>query len=406
MKPIFSFLYSAFIAATLNTSSYAVILDAGDFLSLGVNPFAQTGTYTVNTSGTTPILTRPDGSTVSGVVFDGEAVFTFDSIQIGAGITVNGLRTEASRPFALLSQSSFTLASGATINVSGAAGSSYYRGPSPQADGGDAGPGGGGGGGGAGHSNIRPSFNRPNGLGGKGMVNGASWVAGAGGGSVVAGGGGRRSNGKGQGGAFGGDGGFGDLPAGTPTAAAYGNLLSILQGGSGGAGASGGINDGQYGSGGGGGGGALELGAITHMTIAGNVLANGGGSVVGAGGPAGGGAGGGILMHSVTLALSGLVSANGGSVVGAFSYSAIGGGGGRIAFVTEPGSIENLGGSISVAGGATTWNGYVVGPDGGHILPAGPGGDGVVSMTKTTDVPEPGTGVLILLGAGVFYRRR
>ena len=68
MKPILSSLCGAVIAATLSTFSHAVILDAGNFLSLGANPFTQAGTYTVNTSGATPVLTRPDATTVFGIV--------------------------------------------------------------------------------------------------------------------------------------------------------------------------------------------------------------------------------------------------------------------------------------------------------------------------------------------------
>src|SRR4051812_3790958 len=87
--------------ALLDSRAQAGPLNPLDFTSLGASPFGAVGTYTIDTDG--PTLTGPGivGS-VNGVVFapDNIAVFTFDSITIGAGININGIGT---RPFALLS---------------------------------------------------------------------------------------------------------------------------------------------------------------------------------------------------------------------------------------------------------------------------------------------------------------
>src|SRR5262245_63158505 len=122
-------------------------LDPSDFASLGPIPFTAAGTYTINSAATPPVLTKPDASTSQGVVSNGIAVFTFNSVSIGAGVTLNGLRNAGSRPVALLSRSGFTNAG--TIDVSGGAGETGIGGTQYQGvNGGNAGPGGGGGGGG------------------------------------------------------------------------------------------------------------------------------------------------------------------------------------------------------------------------------------------------------------------
>ena len=127
-------------------------LNPGEFTSLGGSPFAS-GTYTIDTSmnNAAPSLSGPGITTpIAGVFFspsggsvarDEIAVFTFASLSIPAGVTVQGAQNANSRPMALLSQSTATVAG--TINVSGAGGESGSGG-----DGGAAGPGGGGGGGG------------------------------------------------------------------------------------------------------------------------------------------------------------------------------------------------------------------------------------------------------------------
>jgi hypothetical protein len=61
-----------------------------DFTSLGAFPTTP-GSYMLDTSGT-PTLTGPGGLSIAGVIGpDSIAVFTFDSILIGAGFTVRGM---------------------------------------------------------------------------------------------------------------------------------------------------------------------------------------------------------------------------------------------------------------------------------------------------------------------------
>jgi hypothetical protein len=183
-------------------------LDPAAFTSLGANPFTLAGTYSIDTSGPTPVLTRPDTSTVNGVVSDGIAVFTFDDIAIAAGMTVNGVQNAGSRPFALLSQGDLTV--NGTVNVSGAngpGGATIHEG----GNGGNAGPGGGGGRGGGADQSETGNF----GSGGVGFANGGNGSAsysGGNGGSVEPGGGGRGNGLGGAGGAFGGNGGTGYCP--------------------------------------------------------------------------------------------------------------------------------------------------------------------------------------------------
>jgi hypothetical protein len=88
-----------------------------DFASLGAFP-TELGPYTINTSGT-PTLTEPDGTTISGVVYNGIAVFDFDSINIPAQTSGPPLMFTAigSLPLALLSRTDATI--GGDINGSG-----------------------------------------------------------------------------------------------------------------------------------------------------------------------------------------------------------------------------------------------------------------------------------------------
>ena len=182
-------------------------LNPDEFTSLGGSPFAS-GTYTINTSmnNAAPSLSGPGITTpIAGVFFspsggsvarDEIAVFTFASLSIPAGVTVQGAQNANSRPMALLSQSTATVAG--TINVSGAGGESGGGG-----DGGAAGPGGGGGGGG--NSAVRP-LGAAAGRASSTADPGSSASGGAGG-SVEPGGGGIGSGLRGGGGgAFGGEG--------------------------------------------------------------------------------------------------------------------------------------------------------------------------------------------------------
>jgi hypothetical protein len=335
-------------------------LDPNGFTSLGASPFSAAGVYTIDASknNANPILTKPDSTTITGVFYspsggmvakDEIAVFTFNSLNIPAGVTALGARNANSRPIALLSQSTVTIAG--TIDVSGANGAnnSGING----GNGGNAGPGGGGGGGAAAYT-----FGTP-GSGGVGFVNGANGgiPVGANGGSVVAGGGGTSGPTltDGGGGAFGGNGGNGGAPGFGGTA--YGDLTMTLQGGSGGASGASGVGAG--GGGGGGGGGAIELGALGNITLSGTVLANGGAGGSGFGtGAGGGGAGGGIVVHGPAVSLSGNLNAIGGAGSG---YNGGGGGGGRVLILTAGGTLADgsLAANVNVNGG-----GNLLGPSG------------------------------------------
>jgi hypothetical protein len=164
----------------------------------------------------------------------------------------------------------------------------------------------------------------------------------------------------------------------------YGNLLQLLQGGSGGA-TGGGL--------GGGGGGGIEIGALGSITIGGTgILANGGAGaagLIGAANGSGGGSGGGILIHGNMVTLTSILSAQGGAGgSGQRTGDGGGGGGGRVAIVTGPGGFVGDLSSINVAGG----------PPGMSAPPGQPNAfsGGVGQITIIT--PEPTSLVLLSLG--------
>ncbi len=364
------------------------------FTSLGSNPFTNSGTCTIDTSGSGPVLTLPDSSTITGVVVLGSiAVFTFDSISIPSNVTVVGLRNAGSRPVALLSHGDVTI--DGIVNVSGANGQSQAA-PSGNTGGagGAAGPGGGGGGGGGGGFNsgsggiVRPTgviqqgLGEPflGGVGGAGFVNGTSGnpggptdggIGGAGGAVEPNGSGtGGIVDSAGGGGAFGGNGGNANITLGAG-GTAYGDLSTLLEGGSGGGGGGGiGGTAGDGGAGGGGGGGAVEIGAVNQITVTGSVLANGGsgGSELRNGG---GGAGGGILINGDAVSFWGASALS--AAGGAGPIFSGGGGGGRIGIlaataITTEGT--DLTSRVNLAGGSAS--------DGGH-----PGSNGVLVTSGT-----------------------
>jgi hypothetical protein len=315
-------------------------LNPSSFTSLGASPFTTDGTYSIDASknNAAPTLSGPGIAVpIAGVFFspsggtvtnDEIAVFTFNSLNIPAGVLIGHAANSNSRPVALLSLSTATIDGSIIVSGSNGVGN----------DGGNAGPGGGGGGGG--------TFDGIGGLGFAGGEGGGPFIGGAGG-SVVAGGGGTSQPGslhQGGGGAFGGNGGNASVPGIGGTA--YGNLALILQGGSGGAGSGVGTTGTR---GGGGGSGAIELGAIGNLTLSGTVLANGGPSSGGAIARAGGGAGGGILVHAPTVALTGSLNAIGGA-----TQFGGGGGGGRVLILTADGTLANgsLDANVNVSGGA------------------------------------------------------
>jgi hypothetical protein len=329
-------------------------LDPNGFSSLGSNPFTNSGTYLIDTRATSPTLYDPNTNALAtGTIFNGVAVFTFDSILIGTNTIVEGMQNTNSHPYALLSHGDLTI--DGIVDASGAAGGA--PGGSTGGNGGAAGPGGGGGGGGG------PFIDQTAGSGGAGLFTGSNGSSagtltlGTGGNGGNAGigiqgeGVGAGSSGFGGGGAFGGNGGAGQaFGGGTPPSGgtAYGDLTAVLQAGSGGGGAGPFDFEGvSSGGGGGGGGGTVELGSVSNAVVSGTVSANGGG-----GGDGGGGAGGGILINipsgNITLSSSARLSAAGGATGGGG-----GGGGGRINIIATIIDAQGtaVGSFVNVAGG-------------------------------------------------------
>lgn len=287
-------------------SAFAQLRDPAAFPSLGAFP-ATPGGYTIDTG--TSTLNGP-GVNLSGTWDNGVAVFTFDSITIGDGVSVVVL---GSVPAALLSKSTLIVQGTGRIDASGG---QFFPGAG--------GPGG------------FSSFSGTYQVAYNDLILALSFPGN---------GPGRGLEGPdgGAGGGFGGAGGRGGgsspcydgcaSPGGT-----YGNLIETLVGGS--SGASGGGGTAPIGSSpsqtngvGGGGGGTVELGAVDAVVIGGQgVSANGadgsGGSGIDNGG--GGGAGGGIVIHGRTVTLSSPVSVRGGDGGQGVINSGGGGGGGRI----------------------------------------------------------------------------
>ncbi len=313
-----------------------------DFDSLGAFP-STPGTYVVNTSDT-PTLQTPDGMVITGVVAEKIAVFTFDGIVIGNGMT---LTASGDRPLALLSYSDVTLAGTGSINVSGTNGS----GGTP----GHGGPGGGDGG-----------------------------------------------SGRGAGGPGGSGGGFGGVGGGASGGRAYGDLLRGLKGGSGG-----GFGGGWSGGGGGGAIEIVALGDIsvggTGIMALGGVGA--GTSVRGSSGGGGGGSGGGILLKGDAVEVNSLLAARGGNGGVTRSGQGAGGGGGRVLILYGAGGVGGTG-TINASGGAGAGNGMDgridildISDNGGP----GAGDDGdQVSLGSLLDRTASSPSRLFLCGLGVL----
>ncbi|HEX7246016.1 MAG TPA: hypothetical protein VF245_10660 [Solirubrobacterales bacterium] len=314
------------------------------------------GTYTADTTALT--LTGP-GTNISGVDQGGIAVFSFDSVSIPFGVTIE---VEGSRPFEMRSAGAFLLAG--LIEGSGFDAETGVAGPVP------GGPGGGAGG----------ADGTQGGFGPGGGGHGAEEVDGGGGGG------------------FGGTGATGGSESGTGGAggSAYGNLQALLQGGSGGGGGSLGGT-----VGGGGGGGGVQLTATT-LTVAatGEVWAAGGNGNGGGNGASGGGSGGGILLHADTIDANGILNADGGEGgTGGCCGDGGGGGGGRIAYEFK--SLVNAG-NASVAGGTSGTSG----PYGfGELSPQVAGAPGVITKaqaaTATTGAASSITANLAKLSGSV-----
>ncbi|MCA9490718.1 MAG: hypothetical protein KC621_12395 [Myxococcales bacterium] len=275
------------------TGSWAAPLDPSTFSSLGAQLTCTTA-ISVDTDALT--LTVDGGTVYTGVAAGSVAVFTFDDVDIPSSCTVTAAAGRANA-LALLSLGAMNV--DGTIQVTPA---NSFRGAGGW--GRNAGPG---------HGTSATTS-----------------------GQVNCSGGGHGRAGRTVGGAVGG--------------AAYGDLLTTLQGGSGGGTAGNGNN--------GGGGGALELAAAGTLTLGSpsRVLAPGdsvGGTTsqlycVGAG------AGGGILVHASAGSVAGLLDAHGGT---GGSHQG-GGGGGRITIIGVDPTSATLDVSVGT-GGSGGGNGVV-----------------------------------------------
>ncbi len=363
--------------ALLNLTDIAVFSDevvgAGG-ASIGLNPddYASLGAF----DPTANVVIDTDALTIDGVgvaattvsldtgsgAYD-VAVFTFDSFELDAGLTLTGT---GSLPLAILSQGDLSVLG--TIDVSAFAefpvttASGYVHGERLA-----------GAGGGDGASVVQgapftfhgeAAVGSPTALGVQGFGRGFIGLRGAGGAG------------------FGGNGGIGIDGTVLKNGFAYGDLSLGIQGGSGG----GGIKFSGSGSvDGGGGGGGIELGANGTITISGSVLAVGGDSGQASLLGGGAGAGGGILVHAFNVDVSGgTLNANGGnSDIDLFqSNAAVGdeggaGGGGRVLLSYDStGTFNDSGSSISVSAGID-----------GLVVPQTAADDGVFSVVPVTSTP-------------------
>lgn len=333
------------LVAVVAVMSAAPLAKAADF-----NPAA--GAYTVDTTGLT--ITGP-GVLLFGSDLGGVAVFSFDNVNVppGAVFTVTGIR-----PFRLVATGNMTIAG--VFNGSGQSATNGLPGPIP-----------GGPGGGAGGKDVSQPGSGP------------------GGGGVAS-----NTNNGGGGGGFGGSGAAGGVKVADPGTAgsggaAYGDLSTSFQGGSGG----GGATLGGGGVGGGGGGGALGFFASSlTVTPGGAVLALGGGGAVGGFGASGGGSGGAIVLHAETLEVNGLLSVEGGAGgAGGCCGDGGGGGGGRIAY--EYRTLISSGTAVVAGGlsGVRSTSGSF--PHGG-LSPQVSGAPGTIGKTQAPIATTgPATGV-------------
>lgn len=279
----------------------------------------------------TDTLSLSGDVSATGVLIGNTATFTFDAIDLGAGVNVT---LQGSRPLELVSFSYFNLAT--TLNATGGNGTGFL----PAGQGGGVGILGGYDGGHVKQDGLGP------GHGYKPFAAGSCCGGGSGAG-------------------FGGIGGLGNEPASdVPPGATYGLAsLPVLQGGSGGGGGGDCCAPNPTGSGGGAGGGAIGLVAFGDLTLAptAQVLVNGGNGTATRSG--GGGSGGAVRLigDNLTIQAGALISATGGStpfqgpLPNPNNRGGGGGGGGRVAAFSQSSFINN--GTIALNGGTGTQNG-------------------------------------------------
>ena len=312
-------------------------LTAGDSLTFDTNSLQITGTIGGAAVSYSGVAANSEGGGVE------LAVFTFSSVNVGAGATVNVTGT---RGLVVGSQSNLYLGS----TIGGLAGQAGVVGSSSPS-GGAGGVGAEGGVRGTSYASDPPGANRGNGgnagvgVAYDGVGYGAGQKAGA---NQMAGGGG----------AYGGEG--GDAPSsGGDGGVVYGDAaLTELYGGSGGGGGQH-VSDSNNPYGGGGGGGVLELVAAGTITVDTTLLLAGGAGGGGTGDydcGGGGGSGGGVILAAdqVHFGASALIDIGGGegTPVKQDGRNGGGGGGGRAALyansITGTSDVSSL---VDLAGG-------------------------------------------------------
>ena len=359
------------------------------FTSLGTLN-ATTGTISIDTDALT--ITGFGNGVAAASQWGGVelAVFTFDSINIGSGVTLD---VTGNRGLVLAAKSDLNFAS--ALSVKGGDGSSSGTDPVTPGSGG---PGADDGTPGGPPSSTPPGATRGNGgYGTEQPVQPVEMAFGHGAGGGLQMDSGPARGGAGGGGAYGGAGGTGGgFDSHGDGGAVYGDdLLTELYGGSGGGG-------GRYPGattygGGGGGGGAVEFIAAQTLTVSGTLEAGGGTGGFGAnriGG--GGGSGGGIILAARTLDLTGAsVLANGGDGYikpGDPLHGGLGGGGGggRVALYANalsglPSATVDVSGGLKGTGqygsgqtdgfdGTFRYHGDGVGTPGEMTFPTAPSG--------------------------------
>jgi len=340
------------LSALLLTTHLMLHAAIGHAAALDPNAFTSLGTFSPgsNVSVNTDTLAMTGGATFTGVTSGNIAVFTFASVTLNSGVTITAT---GSRSFALLSRGGMTIAGTIDVSAVGATrGAGGHNGNSAAGGGPGSGPGAGGG--------------DSQGSGGAGF--------GANGGSTT---------------------------SGAPIGLAYGNLATLLEGGSGGGKST------FFGSttgAGGGGGGAIELGAINTMSINATAIlrangANGGNHNAGVDGDGGGGGSGGALFlhgNPTNLASGAQLRANGGNG-GNGSPSTVtggvgggGGAGGRI-LVTNVGTMSATMSALGGSGGAIGGFGTGLAGGNGDILVPTPPSVTITQSGGTTTVTEGST---------------
>ena len=337
-------------AVAVHATARANALDPAAFASNGPNPFSVAGSYSIDTTAGTGFLSGPGGSAGGFVTPEGVVVFTFDSVAIGAGVSI---RATGTRPVAILSRSTFIMTAG-EITAAGL----FVPGVGHQP----------GAGGGIGASALQ-----------------AATGIGAGSSGADAGGGGGH-------GTFGGAGGG---PGGGAGGIVYGDPAIQLRGGSGG-----GAGITSLSSQGGAGGGVIEIGASQSVSVSGGVITVDGSTGYESGG---GGSGGALLIHAPDVSIGGTLRASGGAGASGAMAGGGGGGAGRITILNATGSFTpgptalitlngGAGGSSGTAPGQSAGSGAAV------VGTLGPGPSKVAGCVRLAGLP--------LAGAVVKFKQR